>query len=577
MHKSIKGSIWFEKDKNKDNIKKLVNKFEISHNLAVALFYRKIDTLNYKEFLDPKIKNSLPNPSLLKGIDLATEKIFECIIKKKKIGILGDYDVDGATSTALLIRFLKSLSVPFDFFIPDRIKDGYGPNIKALRDLSNKGCEYIVLVDCGTTSFEVLKLAKMERIKVIVVDHHLPGKIKPDVYSIINPNMSDDNSGLNNLAAVGVVFLLIVSINRKLQKENFFEHRDKVNLLYFLDLVALGTICDLVTLDYLNRSLVKQGLKVINQTKNVGIKTLIESSGLSFDTKIDEYHLGYMVGPRINAGGRVGKSYKGVELLISENESHCKIIAEELSELNNERQKIEKQVEVEALRKVNKKSKIICVVGKEWHQGVIGIVSSKLTEKFSKPSIVISEGQDICVGSCRSVNGFDIGDLIKKAFDEKIIVKGGGHKMAAGLTLKKDKISHFDRFISMNSDFDKKKNKKFYEFKLFLSALNEKLFNELNQIAPFGPGNPRPKIMLERCLIKFPKLVGTNHISFYLSDLYGNSIQAISFKVFDNNVGDYLMNSQGKLTNFIGYIGMNSWQNKKSIQFQVIDVIKLID
>ena len=568
---SMKGLIWKEKLYDKKVLDQITEKYEISNFLAKLISGRGINTINFESFFKPKIKDNFPDPSLLKDVDKATDLISKYIIKRKKIGIFGDYDVDGVTSTSLLGQFLEELGCPYEFYIPDRTKEGYGPNIEAFKSLLKKNCDLIITVDCGTTAKSVIDLAVKEQLKIIIVDHHQPGNKLPNAFSIINPNQNDDLPNLKNLAAVGVTFLLVVSINRKLRNLNFYHKKSEPNLINYLDLVALGTVCDVVELKGLNRAIVKQGLKVLNNTRNSGLTSLIESSGILKD--IDEYHLGYILGPRINAGGRVGKSDKGVELLLTKNKSQAMILANQLSELNLERQKIERKVEESAISKINLKEKILCVNSYGWHEGVIGIVAGKLVDKFMRPSIVISEGDDICKGSARSFGDFDIGYLISQSVEQGILEGGGGHKMAGGLSIKKEKIPLFKKFLN-NYVFNKNYRKiKEFDLKLFLSNINLELLQSIKTLAPFGAGNPRPKFCISNCFVKFAKLVGTNHVSCFLCDIYGHNIKAIAFNAYDNKVGESILNNQGELIKVIGMIGLNEWQGKKDLQIQIEDVL----
>ncbi len=426
-------------------------------------------------------------------------------------------------------------------------------------------------VDCGTTSNNIIEEFNKDDTQIIIIDHHQQGDELPKGCFIVNPNRLDDKSNLKNLAAVGVSFLLIISINRKLKKMNFFKSKSIPNLLNFLDLVALGTICDVVRLDNLNRAFVKQGIKILDKTKNIGLQSLIHSSKI--EKKIDEYHLGYVIGPRINAGGRIGKSSKGVDLLLSEKSFHSSYIADELTELNLERQKIEKKVEDMAIKNINNSDKIICVHGPDWHPGVIGIVAGRITEKFAKPSIVISENHVLCKGSARSLPGFNIGSLITKACNEGILTSGGGHKMAGGLSIKIEKITEFKKFISECTINNVIENKKYYDHEINLSLIDKSLYEKINNLSPFGSGNPKPKFLIKKSFVKFPKLVGNNHLSCFLSDIYGNSIKAICFKAFDTKIGDFLLNNNGQLISFIGQININSWNGKDSLQVQIEDVL----
>lgn len=466
--------------------------------------------------------------------------------------------------------FFKYLGISFEYHIPDRVKEGYGPNIAAIEKLFDNGCELIITLDCGTTSNKVIDFCFSRGIEVIVVDHHQQVDKLPNCL-VVNPNRIDDNSKLNNLAAVGVTFLLLISINRYLKIKNFYKHLIEPNLIRYLDLVALGTVCDLVQLDILNRALVIQGIKVINETLNQGIKSLLSTSNL--DNKVNEYHLGYIIGPKINAGGRIGNSLRGVELLLSDDISYSKFISNELSELNLKRQKIEKNVEDLATMKVDKTENIICVHSEGWHPGVIGIVASKLTDKFSKPSIVISENDQVCKGSARSIGDFNIGHLISEAYQKGILENGGGHKMAGGLSIQRSKLKEFKDFISKRTSKIKLVKRKYFDARVSLNIVDFSFYNQLKRLSPFGPKNPKPKFCFKKCFVKYPKLVGNNHISCFLSDIFGNVVKAIAFKAFDNNLGKILMDNNGKLITVIGMINENEWNGEINLQIQIEDIL----
>ena len=570
VRESVKGFIWSIKEINSCEVEKLSKKFSIDEFFANILVSREVNSENYKDFNEPKLKNILPNPSSIKDVDDSTKLIVEFIIKGKKIGLFGDYDVDGASSTALFGSFFKNLGVPFEYHIPDRIKEGYGPNIQAIEKLFDNGCELIITLDCGTTSNKVIEHCLTKGIKIIVIDHHQQIDELPNCL-VVNPNRIDDDSKLNNLAAVGVTFLLLVSVNRCLKLKNFYKNLSQPNLIKFLDLVALGTICDIVQLDILNRALVIQGIKVINETLNLGIKSLLSSSNLYSD--IDEYHLGYIIGPKINAGGRVGNAKRGVELLLSNDISYSKFISDELSDLNIKRQKIEKNVEDLATIKVDKTENILCVHNEGWHPGVIGIVASRLTDKFSKPSIVISENDQICKGSARSIGDFNIGDLISEAVQNGILESGGGHKMAGGLSIQKSKIKEFKDFIKNKTSKIKLIKKKYFDAYITINIIDFSFYNKLQKLSPFGPKNRKPRFCFAKCFIKYPKLVGNNHVSCFLSDIYGNVVKAIAFKVFDNKIRKLLMDNNGKLLGIIGTVNENKWNGQLSIQIQIEDIL----
>ena len=571
--KSIQGFLWTEKLVDKDRFNKIYKNYQLNEFLAKILSNRNIEIEFINDFLNPKIKNIIPNPSSLKGLDSATKKIVEIILKKKKIGLFGDFDVDGITSTSIFCLFLKHLGIEFDFYIPNRIKEGYGPNLAAIEKLYlESNCDLIITLDCGITSTDEINQAKEKGIPIIVVDHHIQSSKLPDAISIVNPNQKNDNSKLVNLAAVGVTFMLLISIRRELLKINYFsELNNAPNLIEYLDLVALGTVCDVMPQDIYNRSILTTGLKVLNQTNNKGIKALITVSGIG-DKILDEYHLGYILGPRINAGGRLGDPSIGVDLLTSDDEIKTNLIAQKLNDLNSKRKKIEKKVEIEATELVEKEDDIICIHNSNWHQGVIGIVASRLVERFLKPVIIISEEKVLCKGSCRSIGELDIGKLIHLAYELKILEKGGGHKMAAGLSIKKDKISEFKDYLK-NYKFKEIETKKSYDFEVKLSSVDNRLYSQLQKLSPFGNGNPKPLILIKNCIFKFSRVVGDNHISCLVGDLYGNTIKGISFKANQNKLGKHILDNTGKKYHVIGNLSSNFWNGENKLQFNIVDIV----
>ena len=510
----------------------------------------------------------MPDPYVIDSMECASKKIVEFIIKKKKIGLLGDYDVDGSASTAIMCSYLKALEVDFEFYIPDRIEDGYGPSKKIMEYLKNKGCELIITLDCGTSSLKEINYITKQQVDVIVVDHHKQGKDLPDAFAIVNPNKKKDNSNLKNLCAAGVVFFLLASVNRELKQKTNLCVPD---LLNYLDLVALATVCDLVKLDLMNRAFVKQGLKILNNTKNDGLLSLINESGIK--EKVSCYHLGYVIGPRINAGGRVGKSSKGTELLISSDKNLNFVMARQLNEYNALRKKIQLQVEKEAIRQVDDNANVLCVNSENWHPGVIGIVASKLVEKFNKPSIVISENIDVCKASCRSVNDFDIGNVIIEAVEKKIIETGGGHKMAGGFSVKKDKITELKKFLKDKYNPQSFEYTKYYDYDLKLSSIDMNLFNEIQKISPFGIGNSTPKFLIRDCIIKFPRIVGEKHLSCIVSDMYKNEFKSIAFNAIDNSINNFIVSNIQEMFSLIVTLSKNTWLGQEKIELRIEDVI----
>ena len=538
--------------------------------LSRLLSLRNVDVNNIEEYLNPKIKNILPDPYIIDHMELATNKIVEIIKGKKKIGIFGDFDVDGSTSTALLSKYFDDVGVEFEFYIPDRVTEGYGPNIEAFKKLIENNCELIITLDCGTTAFNEIDFLNKKGVDVIVIDHHKQSELLPNAFAIVNPNKNDDNSDLVNLCAAGVTFFLLISLNRRLKEIQFFKDRVP-NLILYLDLVALGTICDLVKIDHLNRAFVKQGLKIINHSSNLGISSIVNESKI--ENEINDYHLGFVIGPRINAGGRVGKSSLGAELLLCNEKKIANVMALKLSEFNNLRKKIEKEVESKALEMVEDNEKIICVSSENWHPGVIGIVASRLVEQFNRPSIVISEEEKLCKGSCRSVQNFDISNLIVKAVNEGLLLNGGGHKMAGVFSIEKEKIKKFQDYLS--SKYFKVVGEiiKNYDYKLNINNINTNLYDEIVKLSPFGPGNQKPRFLLANCNLSFIKVVGNKHHSLLIEDNYGNKTKGIVFNSVNHDLGNFLDSFSGESIDLVATLRRNTWNNEISIQLQVEDII----
>lgn len=575
---SVSGKNWLFKKFDTSDIIKFSENYSLSEIVAKLLSIRKKNIDNINLFLNPKIKNLLPNPLHLKDMQNAVDRTHKCISKKELIGIFGDYDVDGASSTALLTRYFLSINQQVKTYIPDRQKEGYGPNIVGFKSLIYQGAKIIFTVDCGTSAFEPIKTAQKENVDVIVLDHHQSGIKLPQACAIINPNRYDDKSGLNYLCAAGVCFVFLIALNKKLRDVNWFKKNKIVepNILNFLDLVSLATVCDVVPLIGLNRAIVKQGLKIIKQRSNLGLKTLydlckIESQPTTFD-------LGFVLGPRINAGGRVGKSSHGSELLISDDPQKAYRIAIDLDKSNKERKSIEMMLSEQVNLEIKKyhNHPVLVMSGKCWHEGIIGIVASRIKEKYNKPTILISLNKKIGKGSARSVVGFDIGSLIIKAVQLGILEKGGGHKMAGGFTLKEEKIPIFRDFLIKNfmkSFTNYSKNTNLYlDATIAPSALNENFYQEINCLAPFGSGNSEPKFAIENIKVVSSNIIGNNHIMCILSGKDGSSFKAFAWNAKDSPLEPFLNKKNRKRINIAGKMMLNEWKGKKNIEFVIEDI-----
>ena len=575
---SVSGKNWIFKKFNSSDIKIYSEDYSLSEIVAKLLSIRKKNIEDIGLFLNPTIKNLMPNPLTLKDMENAIERTYQGIKKRELIGIFGDYDVDGATSTALLARYFLSINQKIQTYIPDRKREGYGPSVEGFNNLIKLGTKIIFTVDCGTLSFEPIKIAQSQNIDVIVLDHHQSDLKLPNACAIVNPNRYDDTSKLNYLCAAGVCFMFLVALNKKLRDRNWFEERkiNEPNILNFLDLVSLGTVCDVVPLVDLNRAIVTQGLKVLKKRLNLGLKTLYDLCKI--ESQPTTYHLGYILGPRINAGGRVGKSSHGAELLASDDPQRTYQIANDLNKSNKERQSIELMLS----EKVNSEVKnfqddpVLILTGNSWHEGIIGIVASRIKEKYNKPTILISINESLGKGSARSIFGFDIGTQIIKATQSGIVEKGGGHKMAGGFTIKKENIPLFRDFLIKN--FKKSKLSSSKIVNLYLdsiiapSALNEEFYSEIERLAPFGSGNSEPKFVIENLQVITSDLVADKHIKTVLHAKDGSVIKSIAFNAKDSPLELYLNKKNKKKFNIAGIMNLNEWRGKKSVEFIIEDI-----
>ena len=575
---SVSGKNWILKKYNQDNLNFIKKNFYLDEITSKLLSIRKIKEDEINSFLNPLIKNFIPNPNDLIDMRKTTVRTIEIILNKEKIGIFGDYDVDGASSTALLGNYFSHIGLDFEIYIPDRKKEGFGPSIKSFNELINKKVKVIFTVDCGTLSFDAMNYAKENNIDVIVLDHHQSEVNLPKAYSIVNPNRFDDNSNLKYLCAAGVSFMFLVSLSRELRSIGWFKRHniEEPNLINYLDLVSLGTVCDVVPLKGLNRAIVKQGLKVIKSKNNLGLKTLLDICKIEVNPSI--YHLGYMLGPRINAGGRVGKCSHGANLLMNKNPKNTFKIASELDQYNKERQMLENDLLQEVLIKVKDylNDPVLILAGTNWHEGIIGIVAARLKDKYNKPVIIISLDKKVGKASARSIAGFDIGSVIIAATQKNILLKGGGHKMAGGFSIKVENIEKFKDFIFRK--FQNLNQISINERLLLLdeiispSAVNLDFYNKVSLLAPFGSGNPEPKFVIENVRTINSKVVGEKHIKSVLQGNDGSIIKSIAFNALESELGAYLIKKNKKPFNIAGKLSLNEWRGQSNVEFIIDDI-----
>lgn len=548
--------------------------------LARIIACRGVDLDDVDNFLDPSIRNMMPDPSTLTEMDKAAERLADAVQRKEQIAIFGDYDVDGATSTALMVRLLRAAGLDPLFHIPDRLFEGYGPNIDAITKLAASGATLLVTVDCGSTSHEALAEANKLGMDVIVIDHHQISDDLPYAWAIVNPHRADDLSGLGQLAAVGLVFMAAVALVRELRRRGYWGGSiPEPDLLSHLDLVALGTVADVVPLKGLNRAFVKKGLIALRNRDSVGLRALMDVARL--DGPPTPFHLGFLLGPRINAGGRIGDATLGTRLLVTDDPAEANKIAAELDRLNRERQVVEKmtleQAEAEALAALGleERGAIVIASGDGWHPGVVGLVAARLKERFGRPAFAIAMLGDTGTGSARSIPGVDLGSAVRAALVEGLLVKGGGHAMAAGLTVTRDKIGALRAFLEKDLteavEAARATDSLTIDAAITARAANPETMQIIERAAPFGSGNPEPIFAFPSHTVAYADPVGQNHVRVRLRANDGGALDAISFRSLDRPLGQALMAARGQTMHVAGCLTVDRWQGRERIQLRILD------
>lgn len=529
----------------------------------------------------PTLRSFLPDPSEFNDMESAAERIAQAVLGNEKVTVYGDYDVDGATSAALLIRLFRMLGHTADYYIPDRLLEGYGPSGEALVKLAESGSSLVVTVDCGAMAYDALAAAHAAGIDVIVVDHHKCAADLPRAFALVNPNRLDENelaSSHGHLAAVGVAFLLAVAVVRSLRTRGFFEGRKEPDLFSLLDLVALGTVADVAAIRGLNRAFVAQGLKVMAHRNNVGMAALIDASRLSRAATCSD--CGFALGPRINAGGRVGESTLGVRLLTTEDADEAREIAEQLSQLNEERRAIEAAVQeaAESQLAAQHNRAVVTLSGTGWHPGVIGIVAGRIKEKTGKPAIVIAldEENGHGKGSGRSISGVDLGAAIIGARDKGLLVAGGGHAMAAGLTIEAGKLDAFADWMDaqLAGPVSRALDDRVMALDLALApgGLTPELVETLDQAGPFGVGWPGPRVAVGPVRLIKADVVGNAHVRLIAAGRDGASFKAIAFRQADSEMGQALLHgSTGRMLWLAGRVKLDDWGPRPQAELHLED------
>ena len=533
-------------------------------------------------FLDPTIRTLMPDPYLLTDCEKAAQRLLHAIKAGETVAIFGDYDVDGAASSALLYRFLTHFGVQASIYIPDLIFEGYGPNPNAINQLIDNGATLIATVDCGSTSFEALEAARVRNIDVVVIDHHQVAHELPPCHALVNPNREDDLSGQGHLCAAGVVFLVLVAALRQLREAGDPRVRS-VDLLAWLDIVALATVCDVVPLKGLNRAYVVKGLIAARHQGNPGLAALFRKAGLG--GPVTPYHFGFLIGPRINAGGRIGDAALGARLLTLDDTGEAETIAAKLDELNRDRQLMEaamlQEAEGEALAEYGNGdgASVIITARENWHPGIVGLIASRLKDKFRRPAFAIAfDSSGKGTGSGRSINGFDMGRMVRAAVDTGLLVKGGGHAMAAGLTVERSNLGKLRAF------FTEKAEKQVaglvanetlkIDGALGASGATVELIDRLETAGPYGSGHPQPIFALPSHRLRDSRLVGQSHIKVTLEAQDGGRVEGIAFRAAETPLGELLLSSRGAQIHVAGTLGADHWQGSRRVQLRVTDAAK---
>ncbi len=550
--------------------------------LARVLAGRGVTTDEVEAFLDPSIRRLMPDPHQLTDMAAAAARLADAVEKGEAVAIFGDYDVDGATAAALLTNYLRQCGLAPIVHIPDRIFEGYGPNVDAIRSFAEKGTRLLVTVDCGTTSQETLAEANKLGLDTVVIDHHQADEDLPTAVAIINPNRADDLSGLGHLAAVGLVFMTLVAVTRTLRQRGFWSgSRAEPDLLSLLHLVALGTVADVVPLTGLNRAFVAKGLIAMRRREHLGLTALMDVARLSGPP--EPWHLGFLLGPRINAGGRIGRADLGVQLLLEEDVSEAARIAGELDRLNHERRAIEQatleQAEAEALAALGleEKGAVVVTAAEGWHGGVVGLVAARLKERYGRPAFAIAFGPGgIGTGSGRSIPGVDLGRAVRRAVSEGLLIKGGGHAMAAGVTLKKDRLGAFRAFLentlAESVEATRRESALMIDGAVSAGGANRELVELLARAGPYGAGNPEPLLALPSHTLAYADPVGENHIRVRLRSGDGKLINAIAFRAMGQPLGKALLDSRGRPVHAAGHLALDRWQGEARVQLRLSDV-----
>ena len=579
--RSLSGRLWRERPADAEQVRRLQLAQGLSEPLARALAARGIGAEQADTYLNPTLKALFPDPSSFTDMDRAAAVLLDALERKRPLVVFADYDVDGASSAAQLVRWFRALGHDLPIYVPDRILEGYGPSPAAFRRLKSEGAELVITVDCGAAAHDALACAAEIGLEVVVIDHHLMrGEDIPQIAALVNPNRPDDTSGQGHLAAAGVTFVLLAALNREARRRGLFGDQPEPDLRQWLDLAAMGAICDVTELRGFNRALATQGLKVMSAWRNPGLKALMDVAKGTGPASV--FHVGFMLGPRINAGGRIGRADLGARLLSTDDPAEAAALALELDGLNASRKEVEREVQEAAVAHIEIESNapdapMLLVAADDWHPGVIGIVAGRLREKYRKPVVVvgIDRAANVGKGSGRSQPGVNLGRAVQAAYDEGLLLAGGGHAMAAGLSVRPDTIPELRAFLCerLAAEAQVAAAEDALEIDALVTArgADRALWQDFQRMAPFGPGNVEPTFAVADARVERPMALRGGHVRCTLTDGSGGKLKAVAWRVEDSEAGRRLM-AEGGAVHVAGRLKPDDWQGRAGVEFEIEDV-----
>jgi single-stranded-DNA-specific exonuclease len=580
VRRSLTGRAWRRRAADEATTREHQLRHGLSEPLARAIAARGIDVEGAGDFLNPTLKALFPDPSSFADMDRAAEILVDAAVSGRPCVVFADYDVDGASSAAQIVRWFRAMGRDLPVYVPDRILEGYGPSPAAFRKLKDSGAELVITVDCGAAAHDALIEAARIGLDVVVIDHHLMRGEQPPAAALVNPNRPDDTSGQGHLAAAGVVFVLLAALNREARKRGLFEDRAAPNVMDWLDLAAMGAVCDVTSLTGFNRALAAQGLKVMSGWRNTGLKALLDVA--KAQGPATTFHVGYILGPRINAGGRIGRADLGARLLSTEDPEEAAALAQELDALNASRKEVEKAVIDEAVLSIERESNfdpdapVIVAAGDGWHPGVVGIAAGRLRERYRKPVIVIGIDRpaDVGKGSGRSQPGVNLGRAVQSAYEDGLLLAGGGHAMAAGLTVRPSAIPELRAYLAekLAGEMIDAAAQDAVEIDALIApgGATRALWSDFQRLAPYGPGNPEPLFAIPDARIERPIAMRGGHVRVTLVDSSGQRLKAVAWRSAETEMGQRLLAGGGGL-HLAGKLKPDDWQGREGVELEIED------